>query len=380
MTHRSRCGAGLYGPPFAAFAFILLVAYATALQAHEIGTTRVTALVHDRRYDIEIVTDAPSLVEKLDALAGVPMASMPSALSAAALRDRLVAGETLFRQRVAIAFDGGAVNPAVLFAVTPAPDETSPILATIRLTGEVPQGARNFTWSYAWTFASYALSVKSADAADPSVEWLEGGQASTPFSLTMPPPRVTRTATAWRYLTLGFTHILPHGLDHMLFVIGIFLFSRNLRTVLWQVSAFTIAHSLTLGMSIYGLIAVPPSIVEPLIAVSIAYIAVENLVLTELKPWRIALVFAFGLLHGMGFAGALQELGLPRSEFLTALLTFNVGVEAGQLAVIGAAFLLVGWRCSHRAWYRPRVVVPASILIGCTALYWTVERALGSWL
>lgn len=390
MMSRSRCGvgpsrsgAGLYGPSGAAAAIVILfVAYAAVLQAHEIGTTLVsTALREGRTYDIEIVTDAPSLVEKLDAMADTPMSSVPlSSLSAAALRDRLIAGEDLFRQRFAIAFDGAAVRPAILFSVTPAADEVSPILATIRLTGELPQGARNFTWNYAWTFASYALSVKSADAADPTVEWLEGGQASTPFSLTMPPPRVTRAATAWRYVTLGFTHIVPHGLDHMLFVIGIFLFSRKLRAVLWQVSAFTVAHSLTLGLSIYGLISVPPAVVEPLIAISIAYIAVENLVLTELKPWRIALVFAFGLLHGMGFAGALQGLGLPRSQFLTALLTFNIGVEAGQLAVIGAAFLLVGWHCSHRAWYRPRIVVPASVLIGSTALYWTIERALGSWL
>ena len=377
----SRCGAGLYGPRIVASVFILLLARAPLLQAHEIGTTLVSAALREgRTYDIEIVTDAPSLVEKLDAMAGTPTSLPSSGLSAAVLRDRLVAGENLFRQRFAMAFDGAVVRPAILFSVTPAADDVSPVLATIRLTGEIPQGARNFTWNYSWTFASYALRVKSADAADPTVEWLEGGQASTPFSLTMPPPRVTRAATAWRYLTLGFTHIVPHGLDHMLFVIGIFLFSRKLRTVLWQVSAFTVAHSLTLGLSIYGLISVPPAIVEPLIAISIAYIAIENLVLTELKPWRIALVFAFGLLHGMGFAGALQELGLPRSQFLTALLTFNVGVEAGQLAVIGAAFLLVGWQCSHRAWYRPRVVIPASVLIGCTALYWTVERALGSWL
>ncbi len=346
------------------------------LHAHEIGTTRISAMLHEgRSYDIEIVTDAPSLVEKLDAVAGSRLPSVPSsALGPSALRDRLAAGEDVFRQRFAIAFDGAAVRPAVLFSVAPAADDVSPILATIRLTGEMPSEARHFTWSYAWTFASYALSVKSADGADPTVEWLEGGQASAPFSLTTPPPRVTRAATAWRYLTLGFTHIVPHGLDHMLFVIGIFLFSRQLRTVLWQVSAFTVAHSLTLGLSIYGLIAVPPSVVEPLIAISIAYVAIENLVLTELKPWRIALVFAFGLLHGMGFAGALQELGLPRSEFLTALLTFNIGVEAGQLAVIGTAFLLVGWQCSHRAWYRDRVVVPASVFIGCTAVYWTVAR------
>jgi len=96
--------------------------------------------------------------------------------------------------------------------------------------------------------------------------------------------------------------------------------------------------------------------------------------MSELKPWRIALVFAFGLLHGMGFAGALKELGLPRSEFLTALVTFNMGVESGQRAVIGAAFLLVGWYCGRRPWYRRIVVVPASMLIACTAVYWTLQR------
>ena len=160
----------------------------------------------------------------------------------------------------------------------------------------------------------------------------------------------------------------------MLFVLGIFLLSRRLRQVLAQVSAFTVAHSITLALSVYGIVSVSPNVVEPLIAVSIAYVAIENIFVTELKPWRVALVFAFGLLHGMGFAGALKELGLPRSEFVTALITFNVGVEAGQLAVIGAAFLLVGWYYGSRHWYRRLVVVPASALIAFTAVYWTIER------
>ena len=124
----------------------------------------------------------------------------------------------------------------------------------------------------------------------------------------------------------------------------------------------------------YGLIAAPPSLVEPMIALSIAYVAIENLFLAELKAWRLLLVFAFGLLHGLGFAGALRELGLPRSEFLTALLAFNTGVEAGQLAVIAAATVLIGWRLSPRIWYRQRIVVPASALIAVTALYWTIAR------
>jgi hypothetical protein len=124
----------------------------------------------------------------------------------------------------------------------------------------------------------------------------------------------------------------------------------------------------------YGVVAVSPRIVEPLIALSIAYVAIENIFVSELKAWRVALVFAFGLLHGMGFAGALKELGLPRAEFVTALLTFNVGVEAGQLAVIGAAFMLVGWHCANRAWYRSRIVVPVSMLIAFTAVCWTIQR------
>lgn len=247
-------------------------------------------------------------------------------------------------------------------------------MATIHLTGAVPKGSRRFTWNYGWTFASYALLIRNAATDHPATEWLEGDQTSTPFALTMPTAPADRIRTAWRYLTLGYTHILPNGLDHMLFVLGIYLLSGRARSVLWQVSAFTVAHSITLGLSMYGLVSVQPRIVEPLIALSIAYVAIENIFLSELKAWRIGLVFCFGLLHGMGFAGALKELGLPRSEFLTALLTFNVGVEAGQLTVIAAAFLLVGWHCSRRDWYRSRIVVPISAMIACTAVYWTIER------
>ena len=151
------------------------------------------------------------------------------------------------------------------------------------------------------------------------------------------------------------------------------MLSTKLRPLLLQVTAFTPAHTITLGLTIYGVFSLAPSIVEPLIALSIAYVAVENLVTTELKPWRVALVFAFGLLHGMGFAGVLTDLGLPRGEFVTALLTFNVGVEMGQLAVIGVAFTMVAG-VMDREWYRRRVVIPASVVIAAVGLYWTVER------
>jgi len=105
-------------------------------------------------------------------------------------------------------------------------------------------------------------------------------------------------------------------------------------------------------------------------------VAVENIFTSQLRPWRIALVSAFGLLHGMGFAGVLSELGLPRSEFVTALVTFNAGVEAGQLAVIAGVFVLVAGWASHREGYRQRIVVPASATIALVGVYWTVQRLL----
>ena len=118
----------------------------------------------------------------------------------------------------------------------------------------------------------------------------------------------------WFYLKLGFTHILPQGFDHILFVVGLCLLSTKVRVILWQATAFTVAHSITLALSMQNIIVAPSAVVEPIIALSILFVAVENLLLTELKPWRVLVVFMFGLIHGMGFASSLNEIGLPRNK------------------------------------------------------------------
>jgi len=178
----------------------------------------------------------------------------------------------------------------------------------------------------------------------------------------------------FRFVYLGFTHILPHGLDHILFVLGLFFFSTFLRPLLWQITAFTIAHSLTLGLSLLGVITFPARIVEPLIALSIAIIAIENIFFRRLKPSRWLIVFAFGLVHGLGFAGVLRQLGVPQGEFWTTLIGFNLGVELGQITIVTAAAALT-FRFWKKPWYFKAVVVPISSAIALVGLYWAIQRA-----
>ena len=180
----------------------------------------------------------------------------------------------------------------------------------------------------------------------------------------------------WYYLKLGFTHILPKGFDHILFVIGLCLLSNKIKVILWQATAFTVAHSITLALSMKNIIVVPSSIVEPIIALSIVFVALENLVLTKLKPWRIIVVFLFGLIHGLGFASALNEIGLPRNKFATSILSFNLGVELGQISIILLMFGLIVIPLGEKLWYRKGIVFPLSIAIAIVAGFWTIQRVI----
>ncbi|MGL4597469.1 MAG: HupE/UreJ family protein [Bacteroidia bacterium] len=186
--------------------------------------------------------------------------------------------------------------------------------------------------------------------------------------------KLSKTEIAWTYLQSGFLHIFPYGFDHILFVLCLFLLNSKLKNMLLQATAFTVAHTITLGITAYGLIDPPAHLVEPIIALSIMFVALENVISDQLKPSRLIIIFVFGLIHGMGFAGALSEVGLPQKQFFTALICFNVGVEIGQLMILMAAWWLVGKWFSGKSWYRKRVVIPASIAIAAIALYWVVER------
>ena len=134
---------------------------------------------------------------------------------------------------------------------------------------------------------------------------------------------VAPTEVGWYYLVMGFNHILPSGFDHVLFILGLFFFNSKLKSVIWQATAFTVAHSITLILAVYGYIHPISSVVEPVIALSIVLLAFENIFATEYKWYRILIVFAFGLFHGCGFASSLAETGLPENNYLLALISFN---------------------------------------------------------
>jgi hypothetical protein len=176
------------------------------------------------------------------------------------------------------------------------------------------------------------------------------------------------------YLGLGYKHILPLGFDHILFILSLFLLSPKLKPLLWQATAFTIAHSVTLGLAMYHVITPPSKIVEPVIALSIMYVAIENIISPKLKTSRIGVVFLFGLVHGMGFAGALGQLGLPKNSYLISLIMFNVGVELGQLTVILTAYFLLARWFGDKPYYRKYIVIPLSAVIALIACYWTIQR------
>lgn len=257
---------------------------------------------------------------------------------------------------------------------TPAVEAPLALGGLARLRGKIPSGTRELVLQADERLKTIELKFFDPARQEPAAYLMDPGEPSPPYPLGDGAP--VQQDVFVRYLVLGFEHILPKGLDHILFVLGLFLLSTRWKPLLWQVTAFTLAHSITLALAMSGAVSLPSQPVEVLIALSIAYVAVENLWTSELKPWRPFVVFAFGLLHGLGFAGVLAELGAPAARLFESVLAFNLGVEAGQLAVIGLAFAFVGWYRRDPN-YRKRVVIPVSLAIAATGLYWAVERSVG---
>jgi hypothetical protein len=352
-----------------------LLALPAAAGAHQLGKIQVYAtFLKDGTYQIEVPLDPSHMVaEDLGGPAGETRYGAIAGLKPAEEQQfgRLMRA---FVDGATLAFDDRAVEPEL--SIAPLDPDGPPDRVTLRLQGPIPGGAHAFTWKNLIKVGSYPLVLKNEGDESSVWQWLDAGDASKPFPLAKAVIPPARWEVARRYLKLGFTHIVPRGTDPILFLLGLLLFSRRLQETARQAAAFTLAHSLTLALGAYGVVRLAPAAVAPLLALSIVAVALANLAAPNLRRSRLALVFGCGLLYGLSFAHALADAGLPRSGRLTALLSFNLGIEGGQLAVIAAALLLVSLPFRREAWYRQRVVVPASCLIAAVGLYWSVERVL----
>lgn len=361
-----------------ALAFSLLVAAPAA--AHEFTITKTDLLLRgDGTFQVDLVADLDALAlgrpqtDPNDLLAATLRALPPEEL--AATRERLA--DYLVRY-TRIRFDGASkLRPTVEFPeFDPAGEQKREIPSvfgvTARLVGEIPADAKTVTFGASRTFQAVHLTVHREGEPGSVIHVLGVGDDSPAVSLAG--ERQSALAVAVEYTRLGFEHILPKGIDHILFVLSLFLLSPRMKPLLLQVSAFTLAHTITLALSVLGVFELSSDIVEPLIALSIALVAIENVSTTKLHAWRPVIVFVFGLLHGLGFAGVLRDLGLPQGQLVAALVSFNVGVELGQLAVISLALLAVGWFRQER-WYRLRITVPLSVIIAAIGAYTALQRA-----
>ncbi len=285
-----------------------------------------------------------------------------------------------FTNSVKLKLDDKLVPIKITKVNIPVPGYTKvPRISLIILSGNINRSVQTISWYYPSKYADNAVRVRQVDDSQEkwhwsNWQWLRDNQWSKPFSLKEVFHKPALVTTIYTYTAAGFRHILPKGLDHILFILGIFLLSVKIRPLLLQVTMFTIAHSITLSLAMLNIFSLPANIVEPLIALSIAYVGIENIITKTIKPSRLIIVFIFGLLHGMGFASMLSDFGMPKDAFATALISFNIGVELGQLTVIALAFVFVAYWFRYKNWYRNAIVIPASLIISVIGLFWTYQR------
>ena len=296
-----------------------------------------------------------------------------------------------FVKSIQLAFDDKVAELKVLDVEIPEVGDTELARdSVINIAGIIPENAKNMTWKWDDKLGNAVLRVGSELNPELYSGYLTEGKTSAPIAIGIDcsDPEIAKKVggcaskqSKWdyfkNYIVVGFEHIIPKGLDHILFVVGLFLLSTQLRPLLIQVTSFTLAHSVTLALGIFGIITLSEKNmqwVEALIAASIVYVCIENIYLNKLSRWRPIIIFLFGLLHGLGFASVLGDVGLDSGNFITGLVAFNIGVELGQLAVIAACFILVGFWFRNKPWYRKVITIPVSILIALIAIYWVLNR------
>lgn len=349
--------------------------------AHEVTPTIADLTVADGvlsldlRLNIEAIVSGVELNNAADTDDSVQSAVYDElrALDAPTLKAKLEAFAIDWIKQIKINANGPVDLSIYEITIPKVGDVDLPRASNLSLRGDIPPEATSLT--LVWPERAGDLVLRQLGVDDPFTGYVKAG-TSSPVIPIVGGGAQTGAQVFASYVPVGFDHIIPKGLDHILFVLGLFFLSARLGPLLWQISAFTLAHTVTLALGALGWINVPAGIVEPLIAASIVYVAVENVFVDTLHRWRTVVIFGFGLLHGLGFASVLGDVGLPTAQFFPALVGFNVGVELGQLTVITAAFLAVGLWFRNKSWYRARISVPASVVIALVGAFWFVQRVI----
>ncbi|MBF0277450.1 MAG: HupE/UreJ family protein [SAR324 cluster bacterium] len=357
-----------------------LILFPTGLASHALSLSEAKINIYsDGKFEIRILSSTFSFILENNHPDRHPFEEFAQ-MSEEDIASRLEAAKTRFLDQFSLQSGRGTTVPVekisfltverVRKAVARLQQKGQELVSPVILEGHLPKGTRSLNIRFPPGLGDMSLGIVQNDYQIlPAAQWgepimLAGGNDG--FSSQF-------AGILWSYVRLGFEHIVPRGADHILFVLGLFLFQTTLRPLLWQSLLFTLAHSATLALSIYGIFSLPAALVEPLIGVSIVFIAFENMVSKTMKLRRSLLVFGFGLIHGLGFAEILHSLDLAEDDYLTALAGFNMGVELGQIVVILLAFLLLGWSLRY-SWYHAKVRIPLSFLIALVGTYWTIER------
>ena len=296
-------------------------------------------------------------------------------------------GERYLQDVLLLQLNGIAVSPDISFGqwgtewtqyFKDRPDTFMRMVWEIRWDYGSEKGDLELFWNEPEDGPSLALATVSDGREHPLVTISQGEIYSLAYidGVKQAPPVVTDHGFSFfGWLKQGFLHVIPAGLDHILFILGLFLLTPKLKPLLTQSLVFTLAHSITLGLTVAKKIPFDAGIIEPLIALSIAYVAIENLFLKELKPWRLGLIFALGLLHGMGFGSVMSELPMDPSQLIVPIIGFNLGVEAAQVTILLIALAVTVWWNEKKEYQWLRIA--ASLAIAVTGLVWTVQRIVG---
>jgi hypothetical protein len=350
-------------------------------RAHELRPAVAEVSVHEDRIEISLRLAVETLLAGIDQSQIADTDDAPEAEIYDRLRglsDRALAQmvETQFADiSGGISVEGAGPLSLMSVEVLAEMDLELPRDTVVTMSAELSPGTAPV--SFGWAAQNGGLVVRHGEGPEAYAAFLQGGEVSAPLPRSGAVEESTG-AVFLRFVIEGFEHIIPKGLDHILFVLGLFFFSLAWRPLLAQITAFTLAHTVTLGLATLSIITIPAAqmwLVEALIAISIVYVAVENISCPKLGWWRILVVFVFGLLHGLGFASVLGDLGLAQGQFILSLIAFNIGVELGQLAVIAVAFVLFALPLGRSAMYRPVVVIPGSLAIAFVGLWWAFERS-----